>query len=228
MYFRDVQLLNSGKHSEDKLKQNRYLMSYWDNVRDQFCLHLADDLELLDISKLNIQFGEFEGEPFTKPDRRGIALFRRNDFIFEDFFALPEDEKEVVSLGYIEDSILSLCKTYSVPTEILDRIQNASKKVRDSGFQHIKTHKKTSKWDKSRKFRAITKLHFKKGGIDAHLEISDKFGDTITSQKIVDSRMWEAVWFDLWKGTWIGNSFVIENRTGGIYVEVPCPLRDAI
>lgn len=32
MIFRYVQLVTGGKHSNDKLEQNRYLMNYWDDI----------------------------------------------------------------------------------------------------------------------------------------------------------------------------------------------------
>ena len=57
MKLRDIQILNNGKHSEEKLEQNRFLMFYWENIRNLFCMNLPDDIELFGISKLNIQLG---------------------------------------------------------------------------------------------------------------------------------------------------------------------------
>ena len=158
MYFRDVQILNSGKYSGEKLRQNRYLMAYWDNIRDLFCLHLLRHIELAGTSKLNIKFGEFEGEPFLEPDNRGFTTFRRNDFLFNDFFNLPEEEKDIVSLGYIENSVMSICERFNVPSGTQKQFQDVAKKVQASGFEYSRVHKKTSKWHKSKKVRAITSV----------------------------------------------------------------------
>jgi len=62
MIFGDVQLVNAGKHSEEKLKQNRYLMGYWENLRDIFCTFIPSKLDLVGISKVNIYLGKFDGE----------------------------------------------------------------------------------------------------------------------------------------------------------------------
>lgn len=228
MYLRDVQLVNSGKHSEEKLEQNQYLMRYWDNVRDQFCLNLPDKLDFLGIAKLNIYLGDFSGPAFEEPDKRGIAIFQRSDFDYSDFVALTEEEKDLISLAYLESSALAVCKEKSAPKKLEDQIKAVAKKVRDSDFQHTKVHKKTSKWNKSRTLRAVTQLCFKKGGVDAYLEIIEKSGNTTSRQKMVESRTWEAVWFDLWKGAWVDDTFVIETRVGDKYFEASSSVVDAI
>ena len=88
MIFRDVQLVTAGKHSEEKLAQNRYLMAYWDNVEDIFCTLLPNKIDLIGISKVNIYLGQFDGKDYISPSSDGIAIFRRDDFDFEHFKSL--------------------------------------------------------------------------------------------------------------------------------------------
>ena len=85
MIFRDVQLLNYGKHSDEKLEQNRYLMFYWESLRDIFCMSLPEKLDFMGVSKLNIQLGNFEGDEYQAPSSGGIATFKRDDFDFYEF-----------------------------------------------------------------------------------------------------------------------------------------------
>lgn len=220
MKFKDVQLQNSGRHSEEKLEQNKYLMFYWENIRNLFCMNLPDDIDLLGISKLNIQLGKFEGDSFLKPDNRGIAVFKRSDFQFEEFRQLSEEDKDDASLNYVEDSLLTICDQFYVPSTVKNVFRRAANSVRECNFEYKKVHPKTSKWHKSKRMRAVTTLHFKKGGIDAVLEILDQEGGIVSRHKIIESGFWEVVWFDLWKGSWKDNSFVIEGRTGETLFEI--------
>lgn len=187
-------------------------------------MHLPDDIDLLGISKLNIQLGKFEGNPFLGPDNRGIAVFKRSDFSFENFCELSEADKDNESLSYVENSLVSICDQFDVPSIVKGQIRSAAQSVRECGYEYEKIHRKTSRWHKSKKMRAITKLHFKRGGIDAVLEIVDKYGEVVSSHKIIESRFWEAVWFDLWKGIWKENTFVIEGRTGEMFFEIECSI----
>lgn len=178
-------------------------MRYWDNVRDLFCLNIPSNVEFLGISKLNIQFGKFEGDYFIAPGKDGIATLLRDDFSFNEFCEMTEEEKDEISLEYIESSLIRICERFDVPSDTRRLFKSAILKIRENGFEQIKIHKKTTKWHRSRKYRAITRIHFRKGGIDANLEFLDSNGVLIYSKKIIEARIWEVVWFDLWKGVWV-------------------------
>ncbi|GGB21097.1 hypothetical protein GCM10007414_38110 [Agarivorans gilvus] len=220
MHFKDIQLINGGKHSEEKLSQNRYLTKYWENVRNLFSIHLVDGLDVAGISKLNIQLGEYEGPEYSPPDHRGIAVFKRKDFDFHEFSALEEEEKDAASLEYIESSLLTVCSESGVSAKVSKQLKQACQAIREEGYEHIKLHKKTSKWHSSRKARAETKLHFRRGGIDAYLEFIDKHGNVLGKHKIADSRFWDGLWADLWKGRWENDTFLITNRFGDTFVRI--------
>ena len=220
MIFRDVQLLNYGKHSDERLEQNRYLMFYWENLRDIFCINLPNKLDLIGISKLNIQLRNFDGNEYQSPSLDGIATFRRNDFDFDEFCELPDHEKSVKSLYYIEDSLLTVCKKFKAPEETISAIRSAAEAVISSNFEHYRIHKKTTKWNKNRSLRAVTHLHHKNGGIDANLVVTDKLGNIKLKTKILNNQRWEVVWSDLWKGYWKDSSFVIEDRVGKTFSSI--------
>lgn len=214
MIFRDVQLVNGGKHSDQKLEQNRYLMKYWDNVQDIFCTFLPNKVDFQGIAKLNVNLGDFEGEEYLSPSTDGIASYRRRDFNYSEFVNLSETEKNVLSLYYIEDSILRVGKKFNISNETLDVLKGVANKVLNSNFEMYVTHKKTTKWNKSRSCRVVTTLHHKVGGIDVDISLLNKQGSTLYSQKVELNQIWNSVWFNYFKGTWVGSVFVIENRVG--------------
>ena len=117
MIFRDIQLVNAGPHGEERLSQNRYLMAYWENLRDIFCTFLPSKFNFNGIAKLNIYLGSFEGEDFTEAGSDGIASFRRSDFDFSSFSELSEHEKSKLSLFYITDTLLYLCQRLGLSGE---------------------------------------------------------------------------------------------------------------
>ena len=212
MIFRDVQLVNGGKHSEQKLEQNRYLMKYWDNVQDIFCTFLPNKVDFQGIAKLNVYLGDFEGDEYLLPSTDGIASYRRRDFNFSEFVNLSETEKNVKSLYYIEDSLLRVGQKINVSNENLDVLKDVSNKVLNSNFEMFVTHKKTTKWNKSRSFRVVTTLHHKIGGIDVDILLLNKQGTTLYSQKVESNQIWNSIWFNYFKSAWDGSTFVIENR----------------
>jgi len=214
MIFRDVQLVNGGKHSNQKLEQNRYLMKYWDNVQDIFCTFLPNKIDFNGISKLNIYLGDYDGEDYLPPSTDGIASYRRSDFNYSEFCSLTETEKNLKTLFYIEDSISKVGKELKVPNETLDVLKNVAHDVLSNNFEIYKIHKKTTKWNKSRSFRVVTKLHHKVGGIDVDISLLDKQGNALCTSKVESNQIWNSVWFNYFKGTWDGSAFVIENRVG--------------
>lgn len=214
MIFRDVQLVNGGKHSDQKLEQNRYLMKYWDNIQDIFCTFLHNKVDFQGIAKLNVYLGDFEGEEFLPPSRDGIASYRRSDFNYSEFMSLSEAEKNVKSLYYIEDSLLKVSEKLGVSNETLDALKDVANKVLNSSFELFVTHKKTTKWNKSRSYRVVTTLHHKVGGIDVDISLLNKQGVTLYSQKVESNQIWNSVWFNYFKCAWDGSSFVVENRVG--------------
>ena len=214
MIFRDVQLVNGGKHSNQKLEQNRYLMKYWDNVQDIFCTFLPNKIDFNGISKLNVYLGGYEGEDYLPPSTDGIASYRRSDFIYSEFCDLTETEKNLKTLFYIEDSISTVGKKLKVPNETLDVLKNVANDVLSNNFEIYTTHKKTTKWNKSRSFRVVTTLHHKVGGIDVDISLLDKQGITLCTNKVESNQIWNSVWFNYFKGTWDDSAFVIENRVG--------------
>ena len=219
MIFNDVQLLNSGKHSDAKLEENVFLMKYWENIRDLFLIYLPDNFDFLGMKKLKVKLGPFEGDAFIPAGEDGIATFKIQNFTYEFFYELSEEEKNEKSLSYIEEALTKICDQFKLPSDIKETVKKTAQLVRENSFEHFRTHSKTSKWHKSRKLRAVTELHFKKGGINATLIITNKSGDIIIKQNIFESKFWESAWFDLWKGYWIDNKFKIENRTGKVYFE---------
>lgn len=220
MKFRDIQLLNSGKYSEEKLEQNKYLMFYWENIRNIFCLEIPNGFEFFGISKLNIQFCEIENGVFIEPDNSGIAVFKRNDFSFASFCKLSEEEKDRISLDYMEDTLIEVCDLHRENHGEKKAIREICNIVRESGFEAEVIHKKTTKWHPSRKIRAVTKLYFKKGGVDTVIELVNKEAERISRQTVIKSGMWESVWSNMWKGSWREDVFVVENRFGEIFHEI--------
>ncbi len=220
MKFRDIQLLNSGKYSPEKLEQNIILDSYWENVRNQFCIRLPEKFEFLNISKLNIKLGNFEGNPFEEPAKDGIAVYKRDDYSFKEFMALSEIEKYHKSLFYIEDSLIKLCIQFNLESMIIEIIKDISRQIRDDNFEYKKIHKKTTKWHPSRKVNATTELYFTKSGISASLNILNKSSEVLSSHVISDSKTWEYIWYQLWKGYWNDNKFIIEDKAGKQVFEV--------
>ena len=223
MKFTDVQLVLGLRHKNTpeeqqlfsaELERSRYLMHYWENVRNIFCLNIPKRSDLGGISKLNVKFGEFEGDAFLFPGDDGIATYRRNDFDFDEFQGLSDKDKDLESLQYLEDSLLQTCEYLSLGESSKHQIRQIADSVRQQNFEFSKVHKKTSKWNTSRSLRAVTKLHFKKGGVDAELTVSDRDGNVVLRELIIDSQLWESVWYDLWKGFWEDSAFVIEDRVG--------------
>lgn len=228
MIFRDVQLLHYGKLGEDRFEQNRFLMSIWENLRDIFCINLPEKMDLGGISKVNIYLGSFDGSAYESPSSNGIAVFRRADFIFDDFCALSDHEKQEASLFYIENSLLQICQILNTPEKTVHDITAAANTVRANNFELRRVYKKTTKWNKSRSLKAVTELHHKAGGIDAYVFMLDAKENLVAQYKIIEGRFWEAVWFDLWKGYWQGSNFVIENRVGKKYCSIDVTSADGV
>lgn len=214
MIFRDVQLINAGKSSEEKLAQNRYLMNYWENLRDIFCTFLPNKLDLNGISKVNIYLGKFDGENYIPPGSDGIAAFKRSDFDFTTFQNLSVREKNEKSLFYVEDSLLQLCDKFKLSKDVSEHIKKTSEEVLRNDFELLRTFKKTTKWNKSRSLRAITFLHHKNGGIDVKVSIENKKGEPLVLFDLMQNAIWNTVWFEFFKGYWQGTEFVIEDRLG--------------
>lgn len=214
MIFRDVQLINAGKQSEENLAQNRYLMAYWENLRDIFCTLLPSKFDFYGISKLNIYLGPFEGENFTEASADGIAIYRRCDFDFSEFKKLPEQDKNERSLFYVRDSLLALCKRFELSDQVSEIIRKVSKQVLENNFELKREYKKTTKWNKARNLRAITELNHKVGGIDVNFTLVNKQGVTLAKHCLFSKAIWNTVWFELFVGTWEESNFIIENRVG--------------
>lgn len=228
MIFRDVQLIYYGKSAELRLEQNRFLMEIWENLRNIFCINLPTKLDLGGISKVNIYLGNFDGSAFESPSSNGIAAFRRSDFIFDEFCTLSDHDKQETSLFYIEDSLRQICRILNTPEQTIIDLAAAAAAVREGNFEIRKVYKKTTKWNKNRSLKAVTKLHHKTGGIDVDLFILDPKENIVAQYKIIEGRFWEGVWFDLWKGVWQGSNFVIENRVGTVFCSVDVTGSDGV
>jgi len=194
-------------------------MFYWENIRNIFNEKIPKNFEFNGISKLNIQFSDTDLVGLIEPDTKGIAVYQRNDFSFDKFQSLSENEKDNVSLGYIENSLIEIADLYGNSESQKEIVRSISNSIRENAFILDKVHRKTTKWHGSRKFRAVTTLQFKKGGIDVVLEIVGNDGASISKYKIIESWLWESVWSSLWKGSWAQNSFVIEDRFGEVFFE---------
>ncbi len=223
MNFTDIQIYRTTKYKNTEQEQHLYLnfleenillMKYWENIRDLFSINLPAKFDLLGISKFNIKLGDFDGDPFLPASNDGIATFRRNDFCIKKFKTLTEQDKNLLSLFYIEDSLITTCKLYRLPNATIEKIQSICSLIKTKNFEHFRIHKKTSKWHKSRKYRAITHLHHKTNGINVTLEIIDNNGVSIIKENIIKNELWENVWFALFKGYWDGATYIIENRAG--------------
>ncbi len=215
MKFRDIQLLTAVHNNE----QYRFLMDYWENLRDIFCTLLPANFDFNGISKLNIYLGEFEGEEYKAPLSNGIAEFRIRDFDFLAFKELPDNEKSEKSLCYLEYALEKLCIKFESPIDVSEKFASISEQIRGNGFKLTRLYKKTTKWNKGRSLRAVTTLHNKVGGIDVDFSITNKKGKPIITKKLKSNAYWNSAWFDIFKGYWVDSTFYIENRTGRILYE---------
>ena len=237
MYLSDIQIYTKNRYKNTKeeqhlyqkeLENNRLQMAYWENIRDLFCIHLPKQFNFLGISKFNIQLGEFSGEALTMPSKDGIALFRRNDFKLSEFKNISENEKNLKSLFYIQDSLITTCDLHNLPVETNKTIKRICSSIKASKFEHFRKYAKTTKWQPSRKFRAVTNLHHKAGGIDVNIDIVNKVGDIVFSECIIKNDLWENVWFALWKSYWSKTTYTIEKRNGDNLCNIDFPEKDVI
>lgn len=212
MILRDVQLVNGGKSSKEKLEQNKYLMNYWNLVEDIFCIYLPDKFDFAGLAKLNVYLGRYSGEDYIPPRSDGIAAYKRDDFIFDDFCELSDHSKCVKSLYYLTDSLKIIGNRLNVPFEILNTIDLIAEKVLGCDFQLERIHKKTSKWKKSRNIRATTTLTYKIGGIDINFALIDKSGSVLYSKQLFSNQFRDSTWFILFHGAWRDSIFTITNR----------------
>lgn len=225
MYLTDIDIykVNKNKNTVEEqhlhlleLEQNRYLMNYWENIRDLFCLKLPKNFNLLDISKFNIRLGDFSGEQFERSRTGGIATFKRSDFDFEKFEKLNDEEKNIISLNFVRDSLIDVCEMHNTSITAIKLIHDICDSIQNESFALTRVFSKTTRWNKSRSLRAVTYMHHKQGGIDVNVEIQDKSGSVKLRESILKDCFWEYVYFDIWKGYWSGSNFVIEDKNNKI------------
>ena len=232
MYLKDIHIYKHFKYKNTKeeqhlllqeMEQDKKYRPYWINIRDLFSMRIPTKFNFLNIFKFNIELDDRTQLEFKLPDKNGIATYVRNDFCLNEFSKLSDLEKNIKTLFYIEDSLINICERYDLTDETVSVIRNIVVSIKDSNFEHFLIHKKTTKWHSGRKYRAVTKLHFKKGGIDANIEIVDKKNNVIISKNILANEFWENIWFVLAKGYWEKESFLIENRVGKVILNIQIP-----
>ena len=223
MYLTDIDIYKTNRYKNTveeqhllliELEQNRYLQNYWENIRDLFCLKLPKKFKFLNISKFNIQLGNFEGERFERSREGGIATYKRLDFEFIHFENLSDFEKNLESIRYVRDSLLDVCTMYDTDSHFVNLFNGICDEIIEESFEMKRAFSKTSKWNNSRTVRAVTLIHHKVGGIDVSIEFESKSGDTICKELIVENQLWESIYFDIWKGYWKDSTFTIENKNG--------------
>jgi len=206
-----------------ELNQNLYLKSYWDNIRDLFCLNLPKKMDFFEISKVNIELGKFEGDKFEISRTNGIATYKIEDFNFNQFEKLSDLEKNIQSLDYIRSSLLDICNILNADTHHINLFNTICDKILSENFELARTFPKTTRWNKSRNIQAVTLMHHKPGGINVSVKFTNKDGDEIYTELIIENRFWESIYFDIWKGYWIDSKFIIENKNGDIFKTLTPP-----
>jgi hypothetical protein len=225
MYLSDIGIYKVSKYQNTveeqhlyllELQQKKYLTNYWENICDLFSLKLPKKFNFLDISKFNIRLGDFDGDSFEMSRIGGIGTFKRNDFNFEGFKKLSDDEKNLISLNYVRESLLEVCLMHNVSNTIVDLINEICDSIKRDNFTSTREFTKTTKWNKSRSLHAVTYLYHKQGGIDVYINVLDKKGNSKLKVPVFENRLWEFVWFEVWKGYWLDSDFVIENKNNKI------------
>jgi len=229
MYLSDIDIYQVGKYQNTveeqhlyllELQQNQYLMNYWENICNLFCLKLPKKFNFLDISKFNIKFGDFDGDKCEMSRIGGIATFKRNDFNFEDFKKLSDHEKNLISLTYVRESLLEMCLMHNVSNTIVGLINEICDSIKRENFTLTREFTKTTKWNKSRSLHAVTYLHHKQGGIDVYIDVLDKNGNSKLKETVLTNCSWEFIWFEIWKGYWLDSNFVIEDKNNKIIKKI--------
>jgi hypothetical protein len=225
MYLTDIEIYKVNKYKNTveeqhlyqlELAQNGYLMNYWENIRDLFCLKLPKNFNFLDISKFNIRLGDFSGEQFERSRTGGIATFKWKVFDFDNFEKLNDEEKRFISLKYLRDALIEVCEIHNTSNTVKKLFHDICDSIQSENFELTRVFPKTTKWNKSRSLHAVTYMHHKLGGIDVNVEIRDKSGNVKLRESILKGCFWESVHFDIWRGFWNGSTFVIENKNNKI------------
>jgi len=229
MYLSDIQIYKVGNYQNTveeqhlyllDLEQSKYLMTYWENISDLFCLKLPKKFNFLNISKFNIRLGDYNGEQFETSKIGGISTFKRNDFDFNEFTELKDKEKNLFSLELVRDSLIKVCQMHGISINVIGVINDICDSIISEEFSLTREFSKTTKWNKSRSLRAVTYMHYKQGGIDVFVEIIDKNGSAKLKTLVLENCFWEFIWFEVWKGYWLGSDFILEDKNKKIIKKI--------
>ena len=229
MYLSDIQIYKVGNYQNTveeqhlyllDLEQSKYLMTYWENIRDLFCLKLPQKFNFLNISKFNIRLGDYNGEQFETSKIGGISTFKRNDFDFNEFTELKDKEKNLFSLELVRDSLIKVCQMHGISINVIGVINDICDSIISEEFSLTREFSKTTKWNKSRSLRAVTYMHYKQGGIDVFVEIIDKNGSAKLKALVLENCLWEFIWFEVWKGYWLDSDFILEDKNKKIIKKI--------
>jgi hypothetical protein len=204
LYLREVSLaiFRSGDEREMYLRAAEH-------VAEIFVRFLPAKYTLDGMGKTNITLGYAQGKP------RYRQLINVNEYYFEEFdFSAydnaPPEEKDELTLGAIESSLLEIAKMHGSDSE---PIRQAAAATRDCRFE-LKGYTKLSRFTRSRKLHLKVFQHFSRHGIEWGIDVASRKGTVLETLSITPKTdSWRSA-HDFRKSHLRGDRFVILDFLG--------------
>ena len=176
---------------------------------------LPNRFEFGNILKLNI---EIKGKNETLDEVEFFDGYVRKsftDFDFKKYFSLSKNEQNKLIIEVLRDVLMRISveneENKKIAFQILDEIVRLN--------YEYSFESKLSKYQKSKKHRAIIEIRINNDGQNAFLKIVNKAGSVVFESHLLKNNIYD-FYNNLHKSNWQDNTFQILNRDGEIFKQI--------
>jgi hypothetical protein len=209
MYFKDLGVHYESNDEKDDLSINSV------HIVNIFMLFMPKKYNLHDQGKINIYLNNKKKKDSEYSECLGIGSYYDNQFDLGNYLSLPPKQQDDMILSIIESSLLNIATTYDIDKK---PIIEAASKVKENNYRYSFALK-ISKYHKSRKYRALLLLTYKREWADLRLELVTKNDEIIYKEILIDKTFSFEVYHKYKKSRWDGNRFIIFNTSDEISYE---------
>ena len=183
-------------------------------VQDLFLYMLPKRFELGNILKLNIAIKGKNSIPNEVTNHGGYVNYDYVGFDFENYFKASKQEQNKIILEVLRDIITRIPENNKENQKIALAITD---RISEQNFKYD-FESKLSKYQRSKKYRAIVGIRVDDEGQNAYIKIESKSGNIILETHLLKNNVYE-FYHNLYKSKWEGDTFKIIDRAGEIFKE---------
>jgi len=205
-YLSDIQLVLAPNELDNyrRFRDSEY------HVEEIFRYFLPKEYYLHGIGKVVIQLDHNPRRQKQYYEIEKIGFYHYPDFHSDNYLQLPPKDQEQLIVTIIEQALLDLASRYGANK---NPISEAAKKTREANFE-LSIKLATSKFHRSRRFRAEVVLSFFYGGANVDLQLVTKQENVLKKVELLRNTWSYEVYHKYRKSRWVRDVFIIYDSSG--------------